>query len=230
MDYSLLLGVRRKTFVLSMQHGKMSASAVASSSLKPFMLSASTHNNKNDDNSDNNTKSSAKGRDVGDEGETINPITAPNDGNFKGRIISNHEVDAPEVYQAAAVEGCGSFYIGIIDCLQDWNWSKLMERYFKIYLLRKDADGLSAIDPVSYRKRFLQRAVLDIFAAVHTRPNDTPASHYTMNKVTETYDDIGKDSKRLSKLSLRRSSDVKKVSESSGEHFNNISNIDDICL
>jgi hypothetical protein len=33
----------------------------------------------------------------------------------------------------------------------------------KKYILRKDANGLSAMDPLNYRKRFYQRAVLDVF-------------------------------------------------------------------
>jgi len=64
---------------------------------------------------------------------------------------------------AAVVEGQGTFYIGIIDILQEWNYDKWYERMFKKYVLRKDANGLSAMDPLNYRKRFYQRAVLDVF-------------------------------------------------------------------
>lgn len=34
--------------------------------------------------------------------------------------------------RAAIVEGPGMFYFGIIDVLQEWNWSKKLERFFKV--------------------------------------------------------------------------------------------------
>jgi hypothetical protein len=84
---------------------------------------------------------------------------------------SMFRVDEPFAIHAAAVEGAGSFSFGIIDSLQEWNWIKWYERVFKIWFLGKDAEGLSAIDPRSYRKRFIRRAVLDIFAAVDYIPS-----------------------------------------------------------
>lgn len=46
-------------------------------------------------------------------------------------------------------------HIAIIDYLQAWNLNKMSERALKVGLLGKDADGLSAIDPAAYAKRFL---------------------------------------------------------------------------
>lgn len=65
--------------------------------------------------------------------------------------------------RALLVEGPGSYYIGIIDILQQWNWSKRIERYFKVYIKRLDGDGLSAIQPKQYVQRFWKRVVLDTF-------------------------------------------------------------------
>lgn len=71
--------------------------------------------------------------------------------------------DPDGAMHAAVVEGQGTFYIGIIDILQEWNYDKWYERMTKKYVLRKDAAGLSAMDPLNYRRRFYQRAVLDVF-------------------------------------------------------------------
>ena len=76
----------------------------------------------------------------------------------------NQDVDG--AFHAAVVEGQGTFYIGIIDVLQEWNWKKYIERMFKIIFLQKDGNGLSAIEPHAYRKRFIQRAVLDVIDGV----------------------------------------------------------------
>lgn len=55
---------------------------------------------------------------------------------------------------AEVVIGPGFYYIGIIDMLQTWNWSKRMERFIKTIVLRNDADGISAMPPKPYRDRF----------------------------------------------------------------------------
>jgi hypothetical protein len=74
--------------------------------------------------------------------------------------------DKDGALHAAVVEGQGTFYIGIIDILQEWNWQKWYERMFKVYVLQKDANGLSATEPTAYRQRFFQRAVLDVLDGV----------------------------------------------------------------
>jgi hypothetical protein len=53
-------------------------------------------------------------------------------------------------------------YVGIVDFLQDWSWKKRFERLFKIYMARKDPDGLSVMEPEAYKVRF-QQNLLQIF-------------------------------------------------------------------
>ncbi|KAG7397007.1 phosphatidylinositol-4-phosphate 5-kinase-like protein 1 [Phytophthora boehmeriae] len=55
---------------------------------------------------------------------------------------------------AEVVIGPGFYYIGVIDMLQTWNWSKRMERFMKTVIFRKDPDGISAMPPKPYRDRF----------------------------------------------------------------------------
>lgn len=71
--------------------------------------------------------------------------------------------DEKGAFHAATVEGPGAYHMGLIDILQEWNFDKKMERYFKIYFRWDDPDGLSAIEPAAYQKRFMERAVYDVF-------------------------------------------------------------------
>lgn len=64
---------------------------------------------------------------------------------------------------AIVVHGPATYYFGVIDILQQWNWQKKMERMFKKHILQRDGDGLSAIDPKRYAARFMTRCVVDVF-------------------------------------------------------------------
>lgn len=77
--------------------------------------------------------------------------------------------------RAAVVEGPGTYYLGIIDVLQQWDWKKRIERFFKTTVRFKDGDGLSAIDPERYATRFWQRAVLDTFEGLDSFDDDLDA-------------------------------------------------------
>lgn len=46
--------------------------------------------------------------------------------------------------------------VGIIDVLQEWTWSKRLERFFKIWFRGRCADKneLSAVEPIPYKNRF----------------------------------------------------------------------------
>ena len=56
--------------------------------------------------------------------------------------------------------------MGIIDILQNWNWQKRAERFVKAHGM--DIDGLSAIEPTQYRKRFVQEMAAHIAQAEDT--------------------------------------------------------------
>lgn len=56
--------------------------------------------------------------------------------------------------QSKRIFGPGYYYVGVIDILQTWTLQKRLERFWKVYVQQKDADGLSAIDPITYQKRF----------------------------------------------------------------------------
>ena len=97
-------------------------------------------------------------------------------------IMSSAAQDRDSGIPFAVIHGKGTYYFGIIDILQEWNWSKKIERFFKVYLKREDGNGISAISPLLYAERFMKRAVFDVFDGVdnynrvYTKNNPSPAS------------------------------------------------------
>ena len=72
---------------------------------------------------------------------------------------------------AKKVEGPGMYFIGIIDILQDYNLSKKLERFFKVYIQGADPDGLSSAPPTFFANRFWKRNVIELFEGIRVRDN-----------------------------------------------------------
>ena len=49
------------------------------------------------------------------------------------------------------------YYGGVIDILQRWTWKKRCERVWKVWVLRRDPDGISCIPPDKYYRRFSKK-------------------------------------------------------------------------
>eukprot|EP01114_Cavostelium_apophysatum_P012650 TRINITY_DN2883_c0_g1_i1.p1 TRINITY_DN2883_c0_g1~~TRINITY_DN2883_c0_g1_i1.p1 ORF type:complete len:621 (-),score=131.11 TRINITY_DN2883_c0_g1_i1:100-1962(-) len=49
------------------------------------------------------------------------------------------------------------FYLGIVDILQLYNLNKKSEHLAKVYVLRKDKEGVSAVNPAKYAERFMKK-------------------------------------------------------------------------
>lgn len=77
---------------------------------------------------------------------------------------------------AARVVGPAVFYVGIIDILQAWNFSKQLERYAKVIFRCADGRGLSAVPTAEYKRRFMERAVYDVFVGAATENEDANSS------------------------------------------------------
>ncbi len=73
------------------------------------------------------------------------------------------------IFKASSVSGPGIYYMGIVDFLQDWSTKKKIERTLKIYLTRKDPEGLSVMEPISYKDRF-QTKMKQIFEVEDLAP------------------------------------------------------------
>merc|ERR1712048_241580 len=66
-------------------------------------------------------------------------------------------ISHPMAYQSHMIEGPGFYVMGIIDILQEYNWEKKIERFFKVFVQCIDGYGISCIEPTLYRKRFLAK-------------------------------------------------------------------------
>eukprot|EP01083_Nonionella_stella_P316555 1148453_1 len=76
--------------------------------------------------------------------------------------ITNKNQDTPNgntnyEVKANIVEGPGVYYIGLIDMLQKWNKQKAGERFVKVYFRCKNQAGISCVEPIFYRRRFLKK-------------------------------------------------------------------------
>jgi hypothetical protein len=106
------------------------------------------------------------------ESADVSSISGSQESHFNLNNILTDERDANGGYRALVIDGPGSYYVGIIDILQSWNWAKITERFFKIYIQRLDPDGISAMHPDPYAERFFERCVIDTFEGmddIHVR-------------------------------------------------------------
>ncbi|KAJ0412439.1 hypothetical protein ATCC90586_005459 [Pythium insidiosum] len=87
------------------------------------------------------------------------------------------------------VIGPGFYYIGLIDILQTWNWSKRFERFVKTVLLRKDPDGISALPPKPYRDRFHQKLDEVIHLGHNVIATPKLSTHFTFSDA-ESHTDL----------------------------------------
>ncbi|ETO31622.1 phosphatidylinositol-4-phosphate 5-kinase [Reticulomyxa filosa] len=97
-----------------------------------------------------------KGQTMEDEENTSNTKEAEhllND--FHGGVRAQVSSLQYFVISCFVVEGPGIYYIGIIDILQSWTIRKKLEHYFKRWVLRKPAAGISCVDPRFYQRRFM---------------------------------------------------------------------------
>jgi hypothetical protein len=60
-------------------------------------------------------------------------------------------------YPAKAVIAPKEYYFGMIDILQTWSWKKKLERFLKIYLFGQPGEGISCIDPLSFKDRYQRK-------------------------------------------------------------------------
>jgi hypothetical protein len=92
--------------------------------------------------------------------------------------------------RARFVEGPGTYYIGMIDVLQEWNWKKRIESLFKTWIRLDDPDGISAVEPDFYQERFWKRCVLDTFDGLQNMEDEetglTAGGGYMSHSVSQS--------------------------------------------
>lgn len=84
-------------------------------------------------------------------------------GGGSGLLGDSHVVPFFKQYRgglrATVIEAPSLYYLGIIDILGRYTWSKWLERQIKIYFLFKSGAGISAMDPENYAQRFRTRVL-----------------------------------------------------------------------
>lgn len=71
--------------------------------------------------------------------------------------VKIHVRDTPEnLMSQVSTDGKEAYFMGVIDILQLYNTQKKAERFFKVYFLWKDKQGLSSMPPHAYARRFIQ--------------------------------------------------------------------------
>ncbi len=68
----------------------------------------------------------------------------------------SNESDIYGGVRASVIEGPGIYYFGIIDAIQKYTFKKKLETCFRKWVQRKNVKGISCVDPVLYRKRFMK--------------------------------------------------------------------------
>jgi len=72
------------------------------------------------------------------------------------KSISSYRDKVENRYAVNSEDGKHKYHIAVIDYLQEWNGSKKLERLLKITFKHADPQGLSAIEPEPYQKRFMR--------------------------------------------------------------------------
>eukprot|EP01084_Bolivina_argentea_P208404 355334_1 len=133
MDYSLLLGI----CYVKIEFGNFYNEPMNNTKLNVISEDAADYMDNDDDDDNEEEKINANGNGI---------ITRQNTGSdyYLGGI------------RADIMESPGLYYFGIIDTLQSYNFRKRMETWFKTYIQRHNALGISCIDPKNYRDRFIK--------------------------------------------------------------------------
>lgn len=93
-----------------------------------------------------------------------NPGPGPGAGSALGAAAAASSIKGFAIENAPfAIRGGGAglgssesiFFMGVIDLLQKWDQSKMLESLAKTKILGKDKEGISAVDPDKYAARFL---------------------------------------------------------------------------
>jgi hypothetical protein len=114
-------------------------------------------------------------------------------------------------FNAKSVSGPATYFMGIVDFLQDWSTKKKLERAGKIYLYRQEPGGISVMEPGSYCHRFQDKmdVIFDVPDEVdpdEERDSFSVSAHSTPSKSSSTPGDKRTPSPGTSKVSMRRSS------------------------
>lgn len=111
-------------------------------------------------------------------------------------------------FNAKSVSGPATYFMGIVDFLQDWSSKKKLERAGKIYLYRQEPGGISVMEPASYCRRFQDKmdVIFDVPDEVDPDEERDSFSVSSTPSKGSTPGDKKTPSPGTSKVSMKRSS------------------------
>jgi 1-phosphatidylinositol-4-phosphate 5-kinase len=163
MDYSLLVGVHnskfdvRKTtaFRQSIHHSEGGGLLGGASASKAKLVDRVSKQEEFSSDLASDSFRALKGK-TGANG--LGKVTGP--GMSRTRSNTSNLKDALHSgFAVTKVEGPSIYFMGVIDILQDYNWHKRLETWFKVSIKGSDPYGLSCVHPVDYKDRFIERVV-----------------------------------------------------------------------
>jgi 1-phosphatidylinositol-4-phosphate 5-kinase len=173
MDYSLLMGVTRKRFHV-LPTADRHATSFAAPPMSSFSSSASTASGQHHKNAHSEACSEEDGSSMlppafgTSEEEVHQHHHTPRLSRTDRATSQQVEFDADGALHASVVEGPGTYYMGIIDILQEWNFWKKCENLTKRVFRCQNGDGVSCIPPKPFAHRFMKRAVVEVIDGVRT--------------------------------------------------------------
>ncbi len=168
MDYSLLVGVNRAEFDTgTASKGGDKVAFVDDESIKFAEIErssvvASDGMSENDEDDSASTKDNASELDsisnVSTQVGVIGKVTMSNASEKSKDITSHYEnVGFSSVMEVTKVIGPRAYIMGVVDFLQEWTLQKQAESWIKVNIFREDLQGVSAIEPIAYRDRFVEK-------------------------------------------------------------------------
>lgn len=168
MDYSLLVGVVRRHFQVTSRDGSKKGSGYSGQGQgqgqgRVPLKSPESGSRVGGDSQEPTEEGPAASVGASESASARVSLAQSRDSDdFSSRPSNPFELDDDGGVQVGSVEQPGTYYIGIIDVLQEWNFKKRAERFIKTSL-GLDAWGISAIEPNEYLDRFVKFAVEDVF-------------------------------------------------------------------
>uniref|UniRef100_M4BE68 PIPK domain-containing protein n=1 Tax=Hyaloperonospora arabidopsidis (strain Emoy2) TaxID=559515 RepID=M4BE68_HYAAE len=165
MDYSLLIGTHYSQFTISTEYERglsrrksVELGAHCREQKSGANVLVDVHDNTRSMNEDGIVQEGTRLSESADE-STGSRLSDTSQGPYSGERAAYRKTHA---YRAHQVAGPSKYYFGLVDILQEWTVAKQIEHAYKVRVLRKSRDGVSAIPPKPYARRF-QRKMKQLF-------------------------------------------------------------------
>ncbi|TDH68837.1 hypothetical protein CCR75_000343 [Bremia lactucae] len=177
MDYSLLIGTHYSQFTITSECRRelsrwksMKLMACCAETQEPQKSNGFFPNSNGNRRSTIDDDATSEGTRPSDSSDYFNEKSFIDN----SRGPSSSEYPKNHAYHAHQVSGPSKYYFGLVDILQEWTVEKQIERAYKVRVLQKASEGVSAIPPKPYARRF-QRKMKQLFITMRSYPLEDDA-------------------------------------------------------